>query len=224
MQITAAKILSRYFLARGCFDQWWARQENRALLLDDDIFITHRRNIRPARRARTHHRRDLRNATARQIRRVVENSAEVVTVRKDIRLVEQHRPARINEVDTRQVVVGGDLLGAEMLLHRHRVIRATRNSRVIGHHETLPAFHQPNACNDTRCGDLALVHVMRSQRRDLQKRRARIEQLINTLPWQDLATRRMAFTRLFRATLRCALQHRAEICDHLLVALAVRGW
>jgi len=61
MDITTAKILGRNNFARCRLDKWWSSQKNRPLFFDNDIFITHRRDIGPARRAGAHHNGNLRN-------------------------------------------------------------------------------------------------------------------------------------------------------------------
>ena len=63
---------------------------------------------------------------------VVEDPAEVVAVREDLGLERQERPARIDQVDARQPVLEGDLLGAQVLLDRHRVVGAALDRGVVG--------------------------------------------------------------------------------------------
>src|SRR5215470_7981789 len=50
-------------------------------------------------------------------------------VREDVVLLGQERAARIDEVDARQPVLDRDLLAAQVLLHRHRVVGAALHRR-----------------------------------------------------------------------------------------------
>lgn len=44
-----------------------------------------------------------------------------------------------------QVVLLGDLLGAEVLLHRHRVVRASLHRGVVGHNHALHPVRRKRA-------------------------------------------------------------------------------
>ena len=62
MDIGATEIFrGNNFAGRG-LDEWRTAEKDRPLSADDDRFVGHRRDIRAARRARAHHRGDLRNA------------------------------------------------------------------------------------------------------------------------------------------------------------------
>src|SRR3546814_8820549 len=80
----------------------------------------------PARLSASHRACDLRNALGRHLRLIVENPPEMVAVGKDLRLVRQVRAARIHQIDAWQTVLLGDLLRAEMLLHRRGDRKSTR--------------------------------------------------------------------------------------------------
>ena len=72
------------------------------------------------------------NALRRHLRLVVEDAAEMPLVRKDLVLLRQEGAAGIHHVDAGQIVLPGDVLGAQMLLHRHRVIGAALDGGVVG--------------------------------------------------------------------------------------------
>ena len=93
VHVATAQVFSADDLADGRLDQGRAGQENRALVLDDDGFITHGRHVGAASGTRTHHHRDLRNALGRQVGLVEEDAAEVFAVRKHLVLIGQIRPA-----------------------------------------------------------------------------------------------------------------------------------
>ena len=99
---------------------------------DDHGLVAHRRDVRAARRAGAQHRRDLRDARAGHPGLVVEDPAEVVPVGEDLVLHRQEGAARVDQVDAGQPVLQRDLLGAQVLLHRHRVVRAALDRGVVG--------------------------------------------------------------------------------------------
>ena len=131
VHVGTAQFLGADDFAGRRLDQRRPGEKDRALLADDDRLVRHRRHVRAARGARAHHHADLRNALGRHRRLIVENAAEMIAVRKDVGLIGQVRAAGIDQVDARQVVLAGDVLRAQMLLHRHRVVRAALHGRVV---------------------------------------------------------------------------------------------
>ena len=75
----------------------------------------------------------------RQVGLVVEDPPEVLAIGKHVGLQRQERAARVDQVDARQAVLGGDLLQAQVLLDRHRVVRAALDGRVVGDDRDLAA-------------------------------------------------------------------------------------
>ena len=106
------------------------------------------------------------------LRLVVEDAAEVLAVGEDLVLLGQERAARVDEVDARQLVLEGDLLGAQVLLHRHRVVGAALDGGVVGDDEHLSAVHHADAGDDAGAGAGAAVQALGGERRDLQERAA----------------------------------------------------
>ena len=123
VHFSAAEVFRAHRLAGRRLDQRRAGEKDRALLVDDDRLVRHRRHIGAARGARSHHHRDLRDAGRRHARLVEEDPAEMLAVGKDFGLVRQIGPARVDQIDAGQTVLRRDLLGAQMLLHRHRIVR-----------------------------------------------------------------------------------------------------
>ena len=107
-------------LARGCSDQGRPGQEDGAVALDDDRLIGHRRDVGSAGGAGAEHGGDLGNALGRHAGDVVKDAAEVVAVGEDVSLQVQERAAGIDQVDGRQPVLLGDVLGAQVLFDRLR--------------------------------------------------------------------------------------------------------
>ena len=187
VDVGAAQLLGRHDLAGRGLHERRAAEEDRPLLLDDDRLVRHRRHVGAAGRAGAHHDGDLRNALRRHRRLVVEDPAEVVAVGEHVDLVGQVRPARVDEVDARQVVLARDLLRAQVLLHRQRVVRAALDRRVVADDHAFAAGDAADAGDDARGGDRAVVHPVRGQLRELEERRAGIEQRAHALARQQLA-------------------------------------
>ncbi len=132
MHVRAAERFGVDILARRSAHQRRAAEEHAALIAHDDGMIGHGGYIRAARRARSVHHRDLRNALRREPRLIEEYPAEVIAVGKHLVLLRQERTAALDEVNARQGVLAGNLLRAQMLLHRERVIRSALHGRVVG--------------------------------------------------------------------------------------------
>ncbi len=84
-------------------------------------------------------------AELRHRRLVEEDPAEVLAVGEDLVLQRQERAAGVDEVDARQPVLQRDLLRAQVLLDRHRVVGAALDGGVVGDDDAAPAVH------DSRC-------------------------------------------------------------------------
>ena len=174
MHFSAAQILSRHNLTRRSLDKRRTGQENRTLLFHNDRHIRHRRHISAPSRARSHHNRNLRNAFSTHLRLIVKNSAKVVTIGKHLVLIGQVRTPTVDQINAWQTVLFGNLLRAQVLFHRHRVICATLHRRIITNDHDFMALHLTNAHNHTRTRGSAIIQPMRSRGTDFQKRRSRI--------------------------------------------------
>ena len=216
VHVAAAQFLGADFLAGGRAHQRRPAKENRALLAHDDVLVAHRRHVGAARRARSHHRRHLRNSRGRHPRHVVEDAPEVLAVGKDLRLQRQERAARVDQVHARKMVLQRDFLRAQMLLDRHRIVGAALDGRVVGHHHDLAALQPPDAGDDPGAGRLVLVHPPRGERRQLHERALRIEQLPDAVAHQQLAALQMAAAGLLGAALAHALDRLAQLFDRRL--------
>ena len=133
------------------------------------------------------HRRDLRDPLRGQLRLVVEDPAEVLTVGEDRVLQRQERAARIDQVEARQVVVQRDFLRAQVLLDRHRVVGAALDGRVVGDDHALAAADPAHPGDDARGGRVTVVEPVRRERRKLKERRAGIEQRAHAVAGEQLA-------------------------------------
>ena len=195
VHVGAAELLGADDLAGRRLDQRRTGQEYRPLVLDDDRLVGHRRHVRAARGARAHDHRDLRNAFRRHRRLVEEDAPEVIAVGEDVGLVGKVRPARVDQVDARQVVLARDVLRAQVLLDRHRVVGAALDGRVVADDHALASRDPTDAADDARRRDAIVVHVPRRELRELQEWRAGIEQHADTLARQELAAPGVALAR-----------------------------
>ena len=213
VHVGAAQLLGADLLAGRGLDQGRPAQEDRALLLDDDRLVGHRRHVGAARGARAHDHRDLRDAGGRHGRLVVEDPPEVVAIGEHLVLVGQIGAARIDQIDARQPVLPGDVLGAQVLLHRDRVVGAALDRGVVGDDHALAAHDPADAGDDAGARHLVVVHAVRGELRQLQERRAGVEQPAHALARQQLAARQVALARPLVAALLDPLHHRVQVVD-----------
>ena len=133
------------------------------------------------------HRRDLRDARGRHPRLVEEDAPEVVAVGEDLVLHRQERAAGVDEVDARQPVLEGDLLRAQVLLHRQRVVRAALDGGVVADDHHLAPVDETDAGDDAGGRGIPAVQALGGQRRDLEERAALVEQPRDAVARQQLA-------------------------------------
>src|SRR3546814_11572282 len=100
--------------------------------------VRHGRNIRPARSAASHDASDLENALCAHLRLIVEDAAEMLAVRKNLCLIRQVRPTRINQINAWQPIFRRDFLRAPALFYRQRIIGAAFHRRTVAH-DTYPS-------------------------------------------------------------------------------------
>ncbi len=189
---------ARHHLAGRRLHQRRAAEEDGALALDDDGLVRHRRHIGAAGGAGAHHHGDLRDAQRRQRRLVVEDAAEMLAVGKHLGLVRQVGAAGVDQIDARQPVLARDLLRAQVLLHRHRVIGAALDGRVVADDHAFAALDPADAGDQAGAVDGVVVHAVGGERRQLQERRAGIDQAHHAVARQQLAARHMALAGALR--------------------------
>jgi hypothetical protein len=160
VQIAATQILGADFLARRGLHKRRSGEENRPLIADNHALVRHRGHIGPARRTAAHDTRDLRDALRAHVGLIEENPPEMITVREDLILMRQVRAAAVDQVNTRKPVGLGNLLRAEMLFDRHRIISAALHRRVVAHDHALAPRNAANAGDDPRTGDFIPVQAV----------------------------------------------------------------
>ena len=198
MHVGAAEFFGSHFLAGRGLHQRRPPQENRALPLDDHRFVAHRRNVSAAGRARTHHRGDLSDAFARHPRLIVKNAAEMVAVGKDLVLQRQERAAGIDEIDARQMILLGDLLRAQMLFDRHRIVRSALDGRVVGDDDAVLPFDDADAGDDSGGRRIRLRTCRTPRAPRVRGSRSGIDESFDPLASGEFVAAAMLFDR-FRA-------------------------
>ena len=115
----------------------------------------------------------------------------MVAVGEHLGLVRQIRAARVDKVNARQPVLQRDLLRAEVLLDRHRVVSAALHRRVVAHDHALATRYAADSRDDARTGDFAVVQIVCRELADLEERRTGVEEALDTLTRQELPPRRV---------------------------------
>ncbi len=123
----------------------------------------------------------------------------MLAVGKHFRLRRQIGAAGVHQIDAGQPVLARDLLRAQVLLDRHRVIAAALDGGVVGHDHAFAAFDAADAGDDAGGVHVAAVHAEGGERRQFQERRAGIDQVHHAVARKKLAARHMPFARFFRA-------------------------
>ena len=195
VQLSPAELLGGDDLADRGLHERRSAEEDRALVAHDHRLVAHRRHVGAAGGARAEHRGDLRDALGRHPRLVEEDAPEVVAIGEDLVLHRQERAAGVDEVDAGKPVLERDLLRAQVLLHRERVVRAALDGRVVADDHHLAAVHQPDARDHPGAGRVAAVHALGGERRDLDERAALVEEPRDAVAGQELAAGDVAFAR-----------------------------
>ncbi len=221
VDVRAAELLGRDLFARGGLHEGRSAEKNRASAFDDDRFVGHGGHVGTARRAGAHDDGDLRNPLGRHPRLVVEDAAEVLAVREDLGLQGQKRAAGIHEIYAGQPVVERDLLRANVLLDGDRIVRAALDGRVVGDDEDLAPADAADAGDEPGAWRVVVVHAVRGERRELEKRRAWIDEQLDALADGLLALLAVA-GEVFRAAAFARGRHtRAQLGDERRHAVAI---
>jgi len=213
MHVGAAEFFRRHDLAGRGLHQRRAAEKDGALIAHDDALVRHRRNIGAARRARTHHDRDLGNAGGRHLRLIVEDAAEMPLVGKNLVLHRQEGAAGIHHVDAGQIVLPGDVLRPQMLLHRHGIVGAALDRGIVGDDDAFAPRYPPHPGNDAGRMHVAAIEAVGGQRRQFQKRGSGIDQQVDPLARQHLAARLVARPRHLAAAARDQIELVAQFGD-----------
>ena len=132
---------------------------------------------------------------------------------EDIVLEGQESAPGIDQVDARQVVLGRDVLGAQVLLHRHRKVGSALDGGVVDDDHALDPAHPADPGDETGGGRLAVVHVPRRELGELEERGARVEELAHPLAGEELAAGEVTLARPLAAAPLDLRHLGAEVLD-----------
>jgi hypothetical protein len=131
---------------------------------------------------------------------VVEDPAEMIPIGKHFGLMRQIGAAGIDQIEAGQPILARDLLRSQMLFHRHRIIGAAFDGRVIADDDAFTPGDPADAGDQAGAMNGVLVHLVRRQRRQFQERRPGIDQRHHALPRQEFAAGEMPLTCARRTT------------------------
>ena len=192
VHFSAAQGLGADLLAGGGLDQRRTRQKDGGLLPDHDGFIRHGGHVGAACGAEPHHHRQLRDILGRHAGLVVEDATKVIPVGEHLILHRQKGAAGIHQIEAGETQPLSDGLGTQVFFHGERVVGTTLHGGVVHHQHAEPARDPADAGDDTGGGYRLVIDLPASQRRQFEKRGARVQQLIDALAGQQLATGLMA--------------------------------
>ena len=216
VDVGAAELLGGHVLPGRGLHERRAADEDRARPADDHGLVRHRGDVRAAGRARAHDDGDLRDAERRQPRLVEEDPPEVVAVGEDLGLQREEGAARVDEVEARQAVLARDLLRAQVLLHRERVVGAALHRRVVRDDHALAPLDDADPGDDPGRRRVAVVELPRGERVQLEERRARVDEPVDPLARGELPARAVALDRLLAAAGRDERRALAQLGDEPL--------
>ena len=216
-----AELLGGHVLAGRGLHERRPAQEDRAGAAHDHRLVAHRRHVGTARRARSHHHGDLGDARGRHARLVVEDAAEMVAVGEHLGLERQIGAARVGQVDARQVVLRRHLLRAQVLLDGEREVASALDRGVVCDDHARAAGDRADAGDDAGRRRLAVVEAVGGQGRELEERRAGVDQALDPLACEQLAAGVMALDGGLAAACANALQVPLELRHQPVHALAI---
>jgi hypothetical protein len=123
----------------------------------------------------------------------------VLTIGKHLGLVRQIGTAGIDQINARQPILARDLLGAQMLLHRHGIVGAALDGRIVADDHAFAALDAADAGDQTGAVNGVVVHAAGGERRQLKKRTAGIEQTQDAIAGQKFSARQMTLAGPQRA-------------------------
>lgn len=199
MDLAAAELLGRDHLTGGGLHQRRAAEEDGALVADDDGLVAHRRHVRPAGGAGAEDGGDLRDAGPGHAGLVVEDPAEVLPVGEDLVLHGQEGAAGVDQVEAGETVLQGHFLGAQVLLHGHRVVGAALDGGVVRDDHALAPADPADARDHPGGRGGAPVHALGGQRGQLQEGRTGVEEGVHAVAGEQFPARGVAGAGLLAA-------------------------
>ncbi len=145
----------------------------------------------------------------------------MLAIRKHLRPLRQIGAAGIHQIDAGQPVLARDLLRAQMLLHRHRIIGAAFDGAIVAHHHAFAPLDAADAGDQGGAVNGVVVHAVGGERRQFQERRAGIDQVHHAFAGKKLPARRMAFAGFLRPALRGLRAARRQFLHQRAHALGI---
>ena len=112
----------------------------------------------------------------------------MVAIREYFVLAGQVGTAGVDQVDARQAVLQGNFLGAQVFLHRQRVVAAAFYGGVVGDNHAFGAGHAAHAGDDACCGDFFIVDVVSGELANFQERGTVVQEAVDALSGKQFAT------------------------------------
>ena len=145
----------------------------------------------------------------------------MIAVGKHLVLARQERAARVDEVDTRQVILCGDLLRAQVLLDGQRIIGAAFYGRIVGDDHAFEPVNPADTGNDAGARHVVAVDLPRGLPADFEEMGILVEQGANAIPRQQLAALQMLLPGALGPALHDVVVDLAQVIRERLVRLAV---
>ena len=112
----------------------------------------------------------------------------------------QECAARIDKIDTRQIILERNLLCAQMFLYAGGVVSAAFHRRIVGDDHAFDPLDPANAGNHPGTRNIGFIHPPGSELTDLEKRRTDIQELAHAIARQQLAAGKVFLARPLVAT------------------------
>ena len=206
MDVGPAKFLDGDFFARGCLHEGRPPDEYGTRALHDNRLVGDGGNVGAAGGAEAHYHGNLRDALGRHYRFVVEDPAKVLLVWEDVGLEGKEGASGVDQIDTGEPVLLGDLLGSEVLFDCEGIVGAGLNGGVVGHDHALASTDHADARDNTRGVGNAVVHLPGGKGTELEEGTVVIDKLFDALAGGHLASALMAGDGGLRPTLLYDLQ------------------
>ena len=117
MHVRPAERLRIDLLAGRRAHQRRTAEKHPALVAHDHGVIGHRGHVGTPGGAGSVDHRDLRNPARGEPRLIEEDAPEMIPIGEHLVLLRKKRAAALDQIDARQLVLSGDLLGPQVLLH-----------------------------------------------------------------------------------------------------------
>src|SRR5271156_2527813 len=193
VHIGAAQFFDRHVLAGRRLHERRPAEEDGAGAANDHVVFAQCRHVGAARRAMTEHDGNLRNAHLRENRLIAENAPGEIAIGEDVGLQREKAARTIAQVNDRQPVLDRDVERTNNLLYRQWIPSSALHACVVGMDDDFTAVDDANAADDAGAGYFAAIFAVGGKRGEFKKRRARIEQQLDSVAHEHLVLPRQTF-------------------------------